>query len=100
MRTFLKSLLIGALVASAPVLVSSEALAVIEPEPCGDIEIPGDADCEVMTGGDCGSMCDACDHAEQCGEGCSEQCCDEADEIGCVASCISQCVLELTTSCG
>jgi MYXO-CTERM domain-containing protein len=93
------TLIFGALIAAAPVLVASEALAVIEPEPCGSEDIPGDADCEVVTGNGCGSMCDACDMSAQCQESCSCECAGEANEIGCIASCVTSCALELAGSC-
>jgi hypothetical protein len=96
---FLNHLVLGALIAVAPVLVSSEALAVIEPEPCGSEDIPGDSDCEVLTGDDCGSMCDACDQTENCAESCSSECAGDPNEIGCITSCIPACALELAGSC-
>lgn len=96
---FLNHLVLGALIAVAPVLVTSEALAVIEPEPCGPEDIPGDADCEVLTGGDCGSMCDACDQSESCASSCSSDCAGAPNEIGCITSCLPACVLELAGSC-
>lgn len=92
-------LLLGALIAAAPVLVTSEALAIVEPEPCGSEDIPGDADCEILTGGDCGGMCDACDMTEQCQDSCSSDCAGEANEVACIAFCLPQCAAGLAVGC-
>lgn len=93
------NLLIGALLAAAPVLVAPDALAVIEPEPCGSSDIPGDSDCEVVTGGGCGLKCDACDMSESCQESCSSECDGKPNKVACLASCIPDCALDLAASC-
>jgi hypothetical protein len=95
MRRTILQLLIGAAFAAAPMLVPSTANAALES--CGNIDLRGDARCEVVVEGGCLAQCEPVSFEASCAAelqvGCEGQC-NASIDATCTASCSGGCEAE------
>lgn len=88
MRSFIASLLFGALVASAPMLLTSPAQAGLAD--CGNIDVKANAQCEVFVEGGCTAKCEPVSFTAACQGQCSGSCTAQAS-ASCTADCSGSC---------